>query len=133
MLIRLALPTDQATLANLYLRSRRAAFTWRNPEDFQLDDFTRDTEGELIHLAESEDGTILGFLSLWEPENFIHHLFISPDHLRQGIGLILLTDLQQRIPGLFRLKCLVANLPALAFYHSLGWTEIDRGTTEDGD
>ncbi|MEK7953794.1 GNAT family N-acetyltransferase [Luteolibacter soli] len=131
--LRAALPADQAALADLYLRSRRAAFTWRNPEDFQLDDFTRDTEGELIHLAEYEDGTLLGFISLWEAENFIHHLFVCPDHLRQGIGLILLTDLQQRIPGPFRLKCLTANLPALAFYRDIGWTEVDQGTSDDGE
>ena len=131
--LRPALPTDQATLADLYLRARRAAFTWRDPGDFQLDDFTRDTEGELIHLAESEHGTILGFLSVWEPENFIHHLVIAPDHLRQGIGQALLADLQQRLPGPFRLKCLVANLPALAFYRRLGWAQIDHGTSDDGD
>jgi len=133
MLLRPALPSDQADLALLYLRSRRAAFTWRHPEDFQLDDFDRDTEGELIHLAEAPDGTLLGFLSLWEPDNFIHHLFISPDHLRQGIGQALIADLHQRFPGPFRLKCLTANLAALAFYQKLGWTEIDRGATEDGD
>jgi GNAT superfamily N-acetyltransferase len=133
MLIRPALPTDQAALADLYLRSRRAAFTWRDPEDFQLDDFTRDTEGEFIHLAESEDGLLLGFLSLWEPDRFIHHLFITPDHLRQGIGQALLADLHQRLPGPFRLKCLTANLPALAFYQKLGWSKIDRRTSVDGD
>jgi len=133
MLIRPALPSDQAALADLYLRSRRATFTWRYPADFQLDDFARDTEGELIHLAESEDGTILGFLSLWEPDRFIHHLFIAPDHLRQGIGQALLADLHQRLPGPFRLKCLTANLPALAFYRSVGWTEVDRETSSDGE
>jgi ribosomal protein S18 acetylase RimI-like enzyme len=133
MRLRPALPTDQAALADLYLRSRRAAFTWRDPEDFQLDDFTRDTEGELIHLTESPDGTILGFLSLWEPDKFIHHLFIAPGHLRQGIGQALLADLHQRLPGPFRLKCLTANIPALAFYRSRCWIEIDKGSSEDGD
>lgn len=133
MLLRPALPSDQAALADLYLRSRRAAFTWRNPSDFQLDDFPRDTEGELIHLAESEDGTLVGFISLWEPDRFIHHLFVCPDHLRQGIGQVLLTDLHHRLPGPFRLKCLTANLPALAFYQSLGWIEIDRGTSDEED
>jgi GNAT superfamily N-acetyltransferase len=133
MLLRPALPSHHAALADLYLRSRRAAFTWRDPEDFQLDDFARDTEGELIHLAESPDGTILGFLSLWEPDRFIHHLFIAPDQLRQGIGRALLADLHRHHAGPFRLKCLTANLPALAFYQKLGWTEIDRGTSGDGD
>ncbi|MCW1926573.1 GNAT family N-acetyltransferase [Luteolibacter arcticus] len=133
MRLRPALPTDQATLSDLYLRSRRTAFTWRDPAAFQLDDFARDTEGELIHLAESLSGEILGFLSLWEPDRFIHHLFIAPDHLRQGIGQALLADLLQRLPGPFRLKCLTANLPALAFYRGLGWTEIERGTSDDGD
>ncbi|MCW1884265.1 GNAT family N-acetyltransferase [Luteolibacter flavescens] len=133
MLIRPALPADQTALADLYLSSRRAAFTWRDPADFLHEDFARDTEGELIQLAEAPDGTLLGFLSLWEPDNFIHHLFISPEHRRQGVGQALLTDLHQRIPGLFRLKCLIANIPAIAFYQKLGWVEIGNGTTDDGD
>jgi GNAT superfamily N-acetyltransferase len=134
MLIRPALPADHAALADLYLRARLAAFTWRDPAGFHADDFARDTEGELIHLAEeSPGGAILGFLSLWEPENFIHHLFVAPAHLRRGIGHALLADLHERLPGPSRLKCLTANLPALAFYRKLGWTEIDRGHSADGE
>ena len=41
-------------------------------------------------------------------------------------------DLQQRRPAAYRLKCLTANLPALAFYQKLGWREIGRGTSDDG-
>jgi ribosomal protein S18 acetylase RimI-like enzyme len=133
MLIRPATPADSASLAELYLRARLAAFTWMNPADFHRDDFYRHTEGEIIHLAEDPHGAIVGFLSLWEPDQFIHHLFISPDHLRQGIGRSLLADLQRRLPARFRLKCLVANRPAIAFYRSLGWAEIERGSGPEGE
>lgn len=51
MPVRPTQPTNQAALADLYLRTRRATFTWHNPQDFRLEDFTRDTAGELVHLA----------------------------------------------------------------------------------
>lgn len=133
MLVRPARPADQPALADLYLHSRRAAFSWREPADFRHDDFMRDSAGEVIHLAEGSGGRILGFLSLWEPENFIHLLFVSPDHFRKGIGRALLADLRQRRPGPFRLKCQTANLPATAFYQVLGWTEIERGISGEGE
>ncbi len=133
MLIRSATSADLASLAELYLRARLAAFAWMNPADFHPDDFFPHTEGEIVHLAEDVDGAVIGFLSLWEPDHFIHHLFVSPDHLRQGIGSALLADLQRRLPVRFRLKCLVANRPALAFYRSLGWTEIEPGAGPEGE
>ncbi len=58
---------------------------------------------------------------------------VAPDRQGQGIGRAPLADLHERLPGPFRLKCLTANLPALAFYQKLGWTEIDRGRSADGE
>jgi GNAT superfamily N-acetyltransferase len=133
LLVRPALAADWPELAELYLRARRATFSWQDPAEFRHRDFTRDSAGEMIHLAEGTGGRILGFLSLWEPDNFIHLLFVSPDHLRKGIGRSLLADLRQRRPGPFRLKCQTANLPATAFYQALGWTEIERGISPEGE
>lgn len=133
MILRAATPADHPALAELFLRARRIAFTWISPASIQLDDFAEQTEGEHIHLAEDEAGGILGFISLWESESFIHHLFVSPDQQRKGIGAALLDDLFDRLPGPFRLKCLLPNQAALAFYRGHGFAEIGQGTSVEGD
>lgn len=54
-----------------------------------IDDFDRDTVDEYVLLAE-EDNHILGFASLYLPDNFIHNLFVHPDFFCKGIGGLLL-------------------------------------------
>jgi ribosomal protein S18 acetylase RimI-like enzyme len=133
MFLRPAEASDHPGLAGIFLRAREASFTWLDPESLELDDFAVQTEGEVIHLAEDDQGRLLGFISVWEPEAFVHHLFIAPEHQRKGIGRALLADLQMRLAGPFKLKCMMANQPALDFYRMLGWTELEIGTTEEGD
>jgi ribosomal protein S18 acetylase RimI-like enzyme len=132
MRIRPALEADHAALAELFLLARRDSFTWEDAAAFKLEDFAVQTEGEVIHLAEEEEGgELLGFLSVWEPESFVHHLFIAPGHRRRGVGRALLSDLQWRMPGPFRLKCVAANEAALAFYRRLGWVATGHGSADD--
>ena len=66
---------DINTLADIYYKSRIATFDWMNPNEIELDDFHRDTKGEKIWVAELK-GHVVGFVSVWEAENFIHHLFV---------------------------------------------------------
>lgn len=105
---------------SLYLESRLATFTWLNAVEFDLSDFERDTEGESIWVA-IESNKIVGFVSIWAPDNFIHHLFVSPRNLRGGVGLKLLDLAKQRYPSL-SLKCLSQNGNATDFYLSQGFT-----------
>ena len=130
MRIRPALDADHPSLAELFLLARRDSFAWENVESFRLEDFAVQTEGELIHLAEDESGNLLGFISVWEPESFVHHLFIANGHRGQGIGRALLSDLQWRLSGPFRLKCVAANVDALAFYRRLGWIATGHGSVD---
>ncbi|MBD1577026.1 GNAT family N-acetyltransferase [Vibrio sp. S11_S32] len=118
----------RVSLRQLYLESRTATFTWLDTRQFKLSDFERDTDGEQIWVAvEGED--VIGFISIWEPECFIHHLFVRPQKLRTGVGLKLLTIGKQYYSEL-SLKCLVANENAVGFYHSVGFTIVS--TTENG-
>ncbi|WP_434763904.1 GNAT family N-acetyltransferase [Vibrio fortis] len=112
----------------LYLESRLATFTWLDTVEFDLSDFERDTEGESIWVA-IESNKIVGFVSIWAPESFIHHLFVSPLKLRGGVGLKLLDLAKQRYPNL-SLKCLSQNSNATEFYLSQGFTiaeTVDNG------
>ena len=63
---------------------------WLDSKQFCLADFDIDVEGEQIWVALCK-GKPVGFISIWEPENFIHHLYISPEYTRKGIGARLLS------------------------------------------
>ena len=130
MTIRLASIEDHAALAGIFLSVRRSTFVWEDPASFQLDDFASATEGELIHVAETAENGIVGFISLWEPEQFVHHLFIANGHRGKGIGRALIDDLARRQPGPFRLKCVAGNSVALSFYKRSGWAQIGEGETD---
>jgi GNAT superfamily N-acetyltransferase len=119
-------------LRALFLRSRRTTFTWWPSEQFQLMDFDAQTDGEQVLLAEF-DGLCVGFISVWAQDHFIHHLYIAENHARQGIGRALLAALPGWPGTCYRLKCLVRNAGALAFYDACGFTQIGAGTSEEGD
>jgi GNAT superfamily N-acetyltransferase len=123
---------DLEQLRLIYLQSRRAAFRWLDTSKYRLPDFDRDTRGELILVAESA-GVVRGFSSSWIPDRFIHHLYVSPAHLREGVGEFILQATLQAIGVPARLKCLSLNHRALSFYSSKGWRITGRGCAEDGE
>ncbi|RYD19560.1 MAG: N-acetyltransferase, partial [Verrucomicrobiaceae bacterium] len=89
---------------------------------------------EIIHVAEDpESGALLGFISVWSKEHFVHHLYVTPDQQRCGTGSALLRSLRSWLPLPYRLKCLEENHAALAFYRRHGWAELERGTDTLGD
>lgn len=87
---------------------------------FALQDFDDQTKDENIWVAETET-LIIGFVSVWTPDNFVHHLFVHPDYIRKGIGKSLLNFCVSGIPKPLTLKCLENNVNALVFYASQGW------------
>lgn len=83
-------------------------------------DFDEHTQGERVLVAVGE-GKILGFASVWEPESFLHNLFVHPAFKRRGVGQALLASCARYFSGTPRLKCLKANLDAIRFYKFQGW------------
>jgi len=124
--------SDRETLRALFQESRRVAFFWQPPESFQLADFDRSTEGERIWVAE-QDGQIVGFASVWEPDNFLHSLFVAPQCLRQGIGTALLATALVHLGRPATLKCQQRNERAFAFYQQHGWTIAGTGESPEGN
>jgi len=88
-------------------------------------EFHRVTEAEEILVAE-QGGHVLGFLTCYRPDRFIHHLYVDPAYWRQGIGGALLAAAQARLDGAATLKCRQADLAARAFYRSQGWAGRDN-------
>ena len=121
---------DRQALAALY-RECRAEATWL-PTAMREADFALDTEGEALLVAVGSDDQPEGFVSVWEPDAFIHHFYVRAGSRRMGIGTQLLESLRSRLPRPWRLKCVRANDEALAFYLRQGWLEVTSGIGEDG-
>ncbi|MCG9639899.1 GNAT family N-acetyltransferase [Vibrio sp. Isolate34] len=112
-------PKYLAALRVLYLESRQNTFHWADANDFKLSDFDQDTQGEQMWMAVSGE-KVLGFVSVWEPESFIHHLYVCPQTLRSGMGSALLNTCKEHY-SVLKLKCLTSNENAIGFYHSQGF------------
>ncbi|MBF4291422.1 GNAT family N-acetyltransferase, partial [Vibrio anguillarum] len=84
-------PHHYEATARIYLESRVTTFSFIDTTAYCLTDFAKDTDGEEIWVA-VEQGIVVGFISIWSSENFIHHLFVSPQHLKRGVGLKLLKE-----------------------------------------
>ncbi len=132
MPVREFLEKDRESLRSVYLVTRRERFCWLNGESLRESDFDRDTEGEKIWVFESA-GKVIGFISVWEPENFIHHLFVLPAFSRLGYGSQLLKVCMAKIGRPAQLKCVSQNTVALKFYQSKGWYKVSKGVSSDGD
>ncbi|WP_081584748.1 GNAT family N-acetyltransferase [Herbaspirillum rubrisubalbicans] len=126
MNIRPSEPRDLPFLRDLFLRSRRATFHWTSPSFFSLADFDMETEGEQ-HLVALYNEQPVGFVSVWQPSNFIHHLHVDPNYLRRGIGKALLSALPGWKRSCYQLKCVSANSGALVFYLAHGFTKVGEG------
>ena len=124
---------DIDELRRLYLEARLRACTWLglNPSACSLTDFDVATEGEEIWVAVSE-GKLIGFVSCWLPDNFIHSLYVDPGFLRRGVGKALLHECLLRLGRPACLKCLQQNTHALCFYKKQGWQIKSEGVSQEG-
>ncbi|CAH8238813.1 GNAT family N-acetyltransferase [Vibrio anguillarum] len=113
-------PHHYEATARIYLESRVTTFSFIDTTAYCLTDFAKDTDGEEIWVA-VEQGIVVGFISIWSSENFIHHLFVSPQHLKRGVGLKLLNH-AKKVSNSLSLKSLVKNANATDFYISQGFT-----------
>ena len=122
---------DRLALETIY-RDCRLEAAWLPRAVRERSNFTRDTEGEAVLVAIGSTGEPEGFISVWEPDSFIHHLYVRSSARGKGVGETLLDSLNGRIPKPWRLKCLRANAEAFGFYLKRGWTEVSSGSSEDG-
>ena len=95
-------------------------------------DFAHSSVGEVVHVAASRDGEVLGFVSVQTTDSFVHHLYVRPGVRSRGVGRLLLSSLEPWLTTPWRLKCVRANRRALTFYIGLGWREVASGESADG-
>jgi GNAT superfamily N-acetyltransferase len=129
--VRSALPADRGALSSLYQRCRMLA-EWMPASERARGDFDRDTKGETVFVAVGDGGELDGFVAVWEPDSFIHHLYVRPEARRQGVASALLDALAGHFAFPWRLKCVRANAVALDFYAKRGWKEVGAGRGVQG-
>jgi GNAT superfamily N-acetyltransferase len=125
-------PEYLPALRALYMVTRTSTFTWLDSSGYQIKDFDEHITDDTVYLA-VEDGKLLGFIGVYEPDNFIHHLFTAEDAQGIGVGTRLLTMLSELNGRPQILKCMVKNEKALQFYLRKGFVEVGKGTGSVGD
>jgi hypothetical protein len=75
--IRIFAERDRAALRKVFVAARDAAFVWAPPGSHRPKDFDATIAGEIVLVAVADDAPI-GFASIWQPDNFLHNLFVHP-------------------------------------------------------
>jgi GNAT superfamily N-acetyltransferase len=123
--------SDAAAVQRLYERAVSRA-VWL-PAGVKADaNFARSSQGEAVFVCHDPEGCLVGLLSVYVPESFIHHVYVDPEFERQGVGTVLLSSLETWLPLPWHLKCVSANASARAFYARHGWIEVGSGNSDQG-
>ncbi len=117
-------------LRKIFFNTRQEDFNWMEYDSIKLDDFDSSTEGELI-LTAKINNEIVGFVSIWEEDKFIHNLFVSSKFKRCGVGKALINQCVKVVELPLTLKCVRENENALNFYLSQGWTIEEEVTGKE--
>ena len=121
--IRPARAEELLACAALYERVAQR-FDWEEPGVRTAESKLSSFEGEEVFVAH-EGETLVGFLSLWRADNFVHSLFAEPQG--RGIGPALLAHVAAGADGPLSLKCVDLNSDAQRFYRRQGFFPVDRG------
>ncbi|MFF4412572.1 GNAT family N-acetyltransferase [Streptosporangium sp. NPDC001559] len=141
--VRPYLPEDRDAVLALAPRLAEGVAAWRDPDAVNtavldwvtgsLEQTGNDGHGAFVAVR---DGRVTGFVTVTTRAHFtgprdayVGELVVSPEAERTGVGSALMAAAESwaRAHGLHRvtLETGAANLPARAFYHSLGFTEED--------
>ncbi|MEG0730801.1 MAG: GNAT family N-acetyltransferase [Vagococcus sp.] len=125
---------ELSSLCILYNMIRKKTATWLDKETVPLENFIDMIDVETIYIAYKNE-KMIGFLTLYVPDQFIHLFFVDADSQGSGIGSQLLKVVETDIAeGTISLKCLMYNETAIKFYQKKGFliTETHEETPETG-
>lgn len=129
--IRRAEPGDVEPIKTIFVEAITNA-QWLAPEAKSHTDFTKVSDGETVVVCCDRDDNVLGFVSVYEPDSFVHHLYVAQHCRGQGVGTALLDSLKTWVPMPWQLKCVARNGSALTFYRARGWVEENRAQGPEG-
>lgn len=130
--IRRARGAEATDVAHVYLRSREFALPTvavvHDDEDVRrwVGD---DVIGRLDTWVADLDGTVVGMMALdrgRDDAGWIEQLYLDPAWIGRGLGARFADLAKQRYPGGLELWTFQANEPALRFYRSHGFVEMER-------
>ena len=127
--IRTLAPGDLEAVEHIYARSMETA-DWLPPAARSKTDFGEVSRGEVVNVYVDRTTKILGFISVWREDSFIHHLYVGANARRQGVGTALIESLGTWLPLPWSLKCVLLNEPARSFYAARGFIEVSTHTDE---
>ena len=131
LILRPARPEDRLECEQIFIAAQPLAYPRQREGAPGSADFDPATREEDLWVAEAS-GRIRGWVAIYRPARFIHHLYVDPGHLGQGIGQALLTLALRYCGGAAELKCDEANRAAQAFYRAAGWHPVDWGWAPSG-
>lgn len=106
---------------------------WLPPNADVDTNLKKTSSGETVVVCLAPNGDLAGFVSVYAPGAFIHHLYVADEFQNQGVGTQLLASLNDWLPKPWRLKCVTANRQALAFYEKTGWVKTETNTGSQGE
>ncbi len=124
--IRRARPEEIAEAAALYERVATATLHWIPPGVHTAPAFIRQAEHEIVFIALAGN-RLIGIAALYEPESFLHSLYVDAGWQGRGVGTALLAAAAEAAPGRLSLKVEERNRRARAFYAAHGFVEGERG------
>lgn len=117
---------DEGDCSGLFEVVQREIFPNDDPAKFTRTRFSTDTAGEEIWVAKA-DRRVIGFVTLWRPDPFIHYLLVHRDWRGRGIGVRLLETVLAAVDRSVDLKCRTDNTAARRFYLRNDWSEAGAG------
>jgi GNAT superfamily N-acetyltransferase len=137
VVLRAGTPADAEVLARIHLDSRAATMPYL-PAGLHTDDEVVWWLRELVlpeqHSWVARSGAeVLGYAVV--DGDVLEQLYLRPDHLRRGVGTLLLDAVKQHCPAGVTLRVFARNTAARAFYHRHGFTLIstaDGSANEEG-
>jgi len=115
-------PKDEPDCIRLMNEAIGQGFYWNKAESLGTQSFRETTSDEALIVAELA-GQVVGFASLYIPDDFLHHLYVDPEFQRKGVGAALLSEVLAMVGSDGSLKCQVQNKVARDFYNAHGWVE----------
>ena len=119
------------SLCQSFNQTRLETPTWEDKKSLTVKEFQKVIEDEVLYVA-LEDEEVIGFLSLFEPEMFIHLFFTRYHAQGKGLGTQLLQRLEEDYNHrTLSLKCLIPNKLAQKFYFKQGFVISETNVKEN--
>ena len=125
IIVRKMEPYEEKSVKDLFQRVYEDTFSGMAPV------FDSAVQGEQIYVALYK-GSLAGIATVWEPDVFIHYLFVDREVRHKGIGRAITEALAETYKRPLTLKCLIENTEAMAFYRKTGWREVETGRSGEG-